>query len=217
VRDAEDDWLTWAKRLQALAATGAHFTDDPHHVERYGEIASLANAMLARLASVPVEHIEGLAPIQGDRYVTPQLDVRGAVFDRPVDAPGDARVLLVREAADGRWTLPGGYADVGLSAGENVVKEIAEEAEIEVVVARLYAVRHKAKHAYRPDVRDFYKLFFLCERVDDVEPGAGDETTDAGWFTLDALPRLSTGRTIEADVRAAFAHRAEPGRLVEFD
>ena len=89
--------------------------------------------------------------------------------------------------------MPGGYADVGLSASENVAKEISEEANIEVVARSLYSVRHKAKHAYSQDARDFYKFFFLCEQTDDADPTPGLETSDVGFFPLSKLPALSKG------------------------
>ena len=40
-------------------------------------------------------------------YVTPKIDVRGAIFDER------ERVLLMREKTDGRWSMPGGWADPG--------------------------------------------------------------------------------------------------------
>ena len=43
-------------------------------------------------------------------YGTPKIDMRGVVLS-------EGRVLLVREIGDTRWTLPGGWADVGESPG----------------------------------------------------------------------------------------------------
>ncbi|MGQ7862460.1 NUDIX hydrolase [Pseudomonas sp. 32A] len=199
----ENTWLAQAKRLQALASTGLHFCTDDFERERLEEIAQIAHSMLAQLGEVPLERITGLVPDFARRYSTPMIDVRGAVID------GD-RILLVRELTDGCWALPGGYADIGLSAAENIVKEIREEAGLTVTARALYSVTHKAKGLYRPDIRDFYKLYFLCERVDQLAPMAGFETTEVGFFSLDDLPPLSRGRTIESDLEAAFAfHRGE--------
>ncbi len=206
----EDPWLAWAKRLQAIASTGLHFGAHDYDKERYAEVGEIAQQMLAALGEVPIRRIQDLVPDFAQGYVTPKIDVRGAVFD------GDA-ILLVRERTDGLWTLPGGYADVGLSAAENVVKEIAEEANLPVSAQRLYAVRHKAKHAYKPDTRDFYKFFFLCDRLDEAIPVAGSECLDAGFFAAAELPALSMGRVIQADIDAAYAHREDPGRLTIFD
>jgi hypothetical protein len=102
----EDQWLKWAKRLQAIASTGLHFSKEDFDRERYREVATIAHSMLASLGNIPVERIEGLLSDFAKGYATPKIDVRGAVID-------DEKVLLVREKSDGLWTLPGGFADVG--------------------------------------------------------------------------------------------------------
>ena len=64
--------------------------------------------------------VEGLFAEQTG-YATPKVDVRGAVIE-------DGRILLVREIADsGRWTMPGGWADVNQSPSECVIRELREE------------------------------------------------------------------------------------------
>ncbi|HEY0594626.1 NUDIX domain-containing protein, partial [Sphingopyxis sp.] len=143
-------------------------------------------------------------------YATPKVDVRGALVE-------DEAILLVREQCDGLWTLPGGFADVGLSPARNVEKEFQEEAGLRVSARRLFGVRHKASSGYPPDVRDFYKMFFLCDRTDCAIPRPGDETTDARFFGIDDLPPLSRGRTIEADILAAFAFAADAAKPAFFD
>lgn len=206
----EDIWLTWAKRLQGIASTGLHFTRDEYDRERYAEVAAIASEMLSSLADVPIGRIQGLVSDFESGYATPKVEVRGAVFE-------ELRILLVRERSDGLWTMPGGFADVGRSAGENVVKEIWEEASLRVRAQSLYGIRHKAKHEYKSDVRDFYKLFFLCEPTEDATPRPGLETAEVGYFSVDELPPLSTGRVLEKDIRAAFEFKADPRRRVFFD
>jgi ADP-ribose pyrophosphatase YjhB (NUDIX family) len=206
----EDQWLKWAKRLQAIASTGLHFSKDEFDRERYGEVAAVAASMLASLGSIPIERIERLLSDFARGYATPKVDVRGAVIE-------EGKILLVRERSDGLWTLPGGYADVGLSATENVIKEIREEAGIRASVTGLYSVRHKAKQAYEPDILDFYKMFFLCRRVDGETPKPGSEILDATFFTRDGLPQLSRGRVIESDIEAAFMFHENPERTALVD
>ncbi len=209
-RAVENTWLSWAKQLQAIASTGVHFTDEKFDEERYLAVADIANQMLATLADVPVGRIEDLTVDFAAGYVTPRVDVRGAVFS----AQG---ILLVREASDGLWTLPGGYADVGLSPRENVEKEVWEEAALRVTARQLYCVRHKAKHDYNSDIRDFYKMFFICEQIGSQTPKAGVETTDVGFFGPDELPPLSTGRVLAADIALAFATRDSADERATFD
>jgi len=206
----EPQWLTFGKRLQAIASTGLHFTRDPFDRERYEEVEVIANSMLASLADVPIERIAGLVSDHARGYATPKVDVRGALIE-------DNAILLVREQSDGLWTLPGGFADVGLSPSRNVEKEIFEEAGLKVSASRLYGVRHKAGSGYPADVRDFYKMFFLCDRSDRKEAQARGETIDARFFAVDALPSLSQARTIESDIIAAFAFAADSERPAFFD
>ncbi|MEX0286856.1 MAG: NUDIX hydrolase N-terminal domain-containing protein [Paracoccaceae bacterium] len=204
----ENAWLARIKRILAIAETGRNFTSDDFERERYDELSAIARGMLADLGSVPLNRIDGLVPEYTAKYATPSIDVRGAVIR------GD-RILLVREKLDGKWSLPGGFADIGYSAAENTEKEVFEEAGLQVRAERLYALRHKAKHAaYPPDVRDFYKLHFLCREEAEVDPEIGPETTDVGFFTADALPVLSLGRIMEQDITDAFAaHAASDGRV----
>jgi ADP-ribose pyrophosphatase YjhB (NUDIX family) len=205
----ESSWLARAKRLQAIASTGLYFSKDVFDRERFQEIAEIANAMLAELGSVPLARIEGLVSDFAKGYATPKVDVRGAVID------GDC-ILLVREKS-GRWSLPGGFADIGLSAAENICKEIEEEAGLRVSARRPFSIRHKAKHAYDPDARDFYKIFFLCDRLDDALPQSGAETDGAAFFPRHQLPPLSRSRVLESDIEAAFLFHEDPARITLFD
>lgn len=206
----ESQWLNAAKKLHALAETGIQFTKDEYDLERYQEISDIAVQLLASLGSIPVEVIANLVGIGSKGYVTPKVDVRGAVFR------GD-EILLVREKSDGLWTLPGGYADVGLSPGENIEKEIFEEAGLQVRATSIYSVRHKAKGEYDPDTRDFYKLFFLCEPERDFEVLAGSEVDAAAYFSITNIPPLSTGRVVRSDLQAAWEYRAQYQRETHFD
>lgn len=203
----ENGWLKFAKRLQAIAATGSHYSKDAFDRERFEEIARIADAMLADLGNVSLERIAGLIPPSGGGYATPSIDVRGAILR-------DNTVLLVQEKNDGMWTLPGGFADVGSSAAENVAREIREEAGMTVSVTALYSIRHKAKHDYSPDVRDFYKFFFLCESSTEQNAMPGVETDGAAFFPVDQLPKLSRGRTLKRDILDAFAFRDVQARTL---
>jgi ADP-ribose pyrophosphatase YjhB (NUDIX family) len=206
----EHSWLAKAKKLAAIASTGLHFGESEFAHERYHEIHGIASAMLADLGEVSIKKIENLLGPTGTGYETPRVDVRGAVFRA-------GKILLVKEKLDGLWTLPGGYADVGISAADNIVKEVEEEANIAVRAGKLFAVVHKAAHEYDMDIRDFYKFYFLCEQKGDAEPTTGPETTAVGFFSLDNLPPLSTGRVIEKHIRLAAEHLNNPTLPTYFD
>src|SRR6185437_7356906 len=131
----DPDWLDRAKRLQALAQSGLTFTHDRFDRERFDAIRAIAAEMIATGAGAPAERareIEVLFAAQAG-YATPKVDVRAAVFR-------DDRILLVRERSDGRWTVPGGWADVGDSPAAAVEREVLEESGFEVRAVRLAAV-----------------------------------------------------------------------------
>jgi hypothetical protein len=103
----EPKWLEWAKRLQALSQNGLTYARDPFDRERYEQIRHIAAEMLAGQAGVKIGDVLDLFVREKD-YATPKVDVRGAVFR-------DNKILLVKERSDGKWTLPGGWADVAES------------------------------------------------------------------------------------------------------
>lgn len=206
----EDSWLSMAKRLQALASTGSAYCKDEFDQERYDEVSAIALQMMADLSSKPISTISVALDEGTPGYATPKVEVRGAVFHND-------GILLVQEKSDGLWALPGGFADLGLSAAENIEKEVSEEANLAVVASHLYCVRHKAKGNYDPDLRDFYKMFFLCRPVADAAVLPGAETCGAAYFKADELPPLSTGRTIEEDLLAGWRFSADTTQAVYFD
>ena len=128
----EPHWLRIAREVRAIAQTGLAFSADGFDQQRYQRLRELAALLMAQGSAGEQESILELLR-QEKGYATPKVDVRGAAFE-------DGRVLMVREISDGKWTLPGGWADVNQSAGECVVREIAEESGFEARALKLAAV-----------------------------------------------------------------------------
>lgn len=84
---------------------------------------------------------------------------------------------MVKEKLDDRWSLPGGFCDIGLSAAENIFKEIKEESGYDAVPTKLLAVWDKNKHPHPPEPFHYYKLFIQCEIIGG-QPLTGIETSD---------------------------------------
>jgi ADP-ribose pyrophosphatase YjhB (NUDIX family) len=205
----EPAWLDWAKRLQAIAQTGLTFTGDPFDLDRYAAIRQIAAEMMAAGSAMPVEGVLQLFTRERG-YATPKVDVRGIVFR------GDA-MLFVQDRLDGRWTPPGGWADVGQSAAECVVREIAEESGYETRAVKLLAVYDRNKHPHLPAYPyHIYKLFFRCELIGGA-PATSSETTAVDFFREEALPELSLPRITPEQVTRMFAHRLHPEWPTEFD
>jgi ADP-ribose pyrophosphatase YjhB (NUDIX family) len=212
----EPDWLAWAREMQAIAQTGLAFTRDAYDRERYLRLRALAaRAMaagaMAAGAGTEAARVEALFAAEAG-YATPKIDVRGAAFN----AAGE--ILMVREVLDGgRWTLPGGWADVNLTPAENVTKEVFEESGFEVRVTKLAAVWDRSRQGHGPSPFSAYKFFFLCE----ITGGAATpslETSEVAFFAEEALPPdLSLGRVLPHQLRRMFAHRRQPALATEFE
>jgi ADP-ribose pyrophosphatase YjhB (NUDIX family) len=205
-------WLTWARELQAIAQTGLAFSRDPFDQERYRSIRSLAARIMAEHSEIELNSIEALFSQQAG-YATPKVDVRGAVFS------GDGHILLVREVADaGRWTLPGGWADVNEPPSESVMREVREEFGFEVGIRKVAAVFDRDRHGHLPPhAFHVYKLFFVCNIVGGAAR-PGPETSEIGFFPANDLPcDLSVGRVQRHQIERMFEHWRTPALPTEFD
>jgi ADP-ribose pyrophosphatase YjhB (NUDIX family) len=204
---ADTDWLELARELQAIAQTGLAYGSGRFDLERYERIRAIAAALLALGSGTEPKRI--LELFQEDGYATPKVDVRGAAFR-------DGRILLVREVSDGRWALPGGFADVNQSAVQNVVREIREEAGFDARAVKLAMISDYRRQDGPARLFSIYKLFFVCE-ITGGEPRPSVETSEVGFFDEGGLPELSTGRTTAAHIERVFRHFRQPALMTEFD
>ena len=166
---------------------------------------------MADHTGAPADRLEALFAAEGG-YATPKAGVRGAVFDDRF------RLLLVREVMDGgRWTLPGGWAEVNLTPAENVVKEVREESGYEVRVRKLAAVWDRGRQGHPPSAFSVYRFFFICDVIGGA-PATGLETSEVGWFAEHELPDdLSVGRVLPGQVKRMFAHARDDSLPADFD
>jgi ADP-ribose pyrophosphatase YjhB (NUDIX family) len=200
-----------AIKLSALAQDGLTFTANPYEVDRYQQVSRLATDLLAALSDQPAHEL-AIELGRDSGYATPKVDVRGAIFDE------QQRVLLMQERTDGRWSLPGGWADPGDSPSSAVTREILEETGYHSSAVKLIACWDREIQQNPPPLPvHVYKLFFLCRPNGTVQPPAALETLDVGWFAMDALPPLSLGRVNHRQLERALAHHLDPGLPTEFD
>ena len=198
--------LDLSRRLLALSQTGLHFSAEEYDRERYREIGDIA-AKLLELQGASATAVTS-AWFVDTGYSTPKVEVRGAIFR-------DGRVLLVRERADGKWTVPGGWADVNDSPSTAVLKEIEQESGFTARVLKLAAVYDRNKHN-PPSLFHSWKLCFVCE-ITGGEARTSYETTAVDFFALDSLPELSTGRATAEQIRRMYQHHLDPQLPTEFD
>jgi ADP-ribose pyrophosphatase YjhB (NUDIX family) len=206
----DPDWLIWARELQAIAQTGLTFNPAGYDHERYVQLQDLAVRMLAaRTAGEPAE-IAALFSAQSG-YTTPKIDVRAAIFR-------DGKILLVREIMDaGRWTLPGGWCDVGLTPAENAIKEVREETGFDVSVRKLAAVLDRHRQGHNPQIFHAYKLFFLCD-ITGGEATTSLETSEIAFFGEHEIPTdLSLERILPTQIARMFSQARQPDLPTDFE
>jgi ADP-ribose pyrophosphatase YjhB (NUDIX family) len=205
-----DRRLELLRSLHALSRTGLHFCRDEYDRERYDAIEGIAAELLAGIAALDPAQLRTVWARE-DGYVTPKVEVRGAVF-----RAADGKVLLVRETVDGLWTLPGGWAEVNDSPSGAVRREIEQESGFRVRVRKLAALYDRNGHGHTPSIHHSWKAFFLCE----IEGGAARgsyETDGVDFFPLEKLPPLSIGRCTQQQVLRMQQHFLRPEMPTDFD
>ncbi len=203
--DHNEKWLQWAVELQALAQAGLFYTRDVFDKERYERIREIAAEMVSQRSDIPVGTVKDLFCSETG-YQTPKLDSRAAIFR------GD-KILLVRERS-GFWSLPGGWVDVNVSVKENVIKEAKEEAGLDVRADMIIAVQDRDKHNLPVYAYKICKIFVLCTAIGgEFQPNT--ETTESGYFPLDALPPLAEEKNTAEQIALCFeAYHSENWKTV---
>lgn len=201
-------WLEWIKQIHAMARWGLTYAKDPFDLERYEVLLRLSVEMMADFAQMDKTRIEDLFANEIG-YLTPKVDVRGVVFQ-------DGKLLMVQEKWDGRWTIPGGWADIGLSPAEVAAKEVREEAGLEVRPIKMLAMLDKKFYAHPISPYHIYKVFMQCEITGGVI-STWLESQGVGFFGPDELPELSTQRITPEQIALLFEHHHNPTRPTDFN
>ena len=202
------NWLKWARQLQAIAQSGLTYTRNPFETERYKQVREIAVEMMVAHSDLETNKVRDLFASETG-YATPKTDVRGVVFR-------DDKILLVKELRDGRWTLPGGWADVGDSPAEATVREVFEESGYRTRAVKLLACYDRNKHGHPPSGFHIYKLFFQCE-LRGGEPADSHETSGAAFFHENEIPDLSLPRVTPVQIARFFEHYRHPEWPTDFD
>jgi ADP-ribose pyrophosphatase YjhB (NUDIX family) len=204
--------LDACRQIQAISQSGLAFSKDPYDQERFQQLKAIASDLVAAHTSHSKEYIERIFSAEAG-YATPKLDVRGAVFR-------EGRILMVREKSTQRWTLPGGYVDVGESLSESVQRELLEEAGLVVRARKVAGLFDHRKHGYKPHLYHFYKIYLLCDLLGgELGPKTNIEVSEVAFFSeseLEAL-ELDPGRVARAHILRMFEHARSPLLPTDFD
>lgn len=201
--------LDYAKRLKSIAHLGLTYANNEYDTERYRELEQISLEMMQMTTGVPSDRLAGYFNTSKE-YITAKVDIRAVVFNRQNE------ILLVKEKADGKWSLPGGWADVGQSPTEVAVKEVLEETGFNVMPLKLLAVMDKRCHPHPPQLDYVYKIFIQCDIVSGEYNQAFD-ILDVAFFKQDSLPELSEDRVLAGQIDLMFEYLKDPEKQALID
>ena len=196
-----DQLRFWAHELAAMSRTGLEFASNDYDRDRFVRTASIADGIASLV--IDAEFTPERPYLADIGVATPKVGCSVAAFD------GNGRVALIKRADNGRWALPGGYAEVGTPPSENAVRELREETGFDGELERLVGVYDNRQfHSTSP-----YQSYICCFRArivgGDATPSV--ETVEVILTALDDLPEdlSELQRAMLADaVAAASTHGA---------
>lgn len=189
------DWLDWAIELQYLAQVGLTYSKDSFDLERFQRIREISCEIVAAKTELDFEKVNDLFCSETG-FQTPKLDTRAAIIK-------DNKILLVRESSTNTWSLPGGWVDVNQSIYSNTIKEVKEEAGLDVIPSKIIAVQDRNKHNIPRYAYGICKVFVLCKLVGgEFKPNI--ETSESKFFAIDELPNLALEKNNESQIKMCF-------------
>lgn len=201
-------WLEIARELQSMGQSGFAFANNEFDKDRYKKIQLLAAKILSEYSETSREKVEDIFNLQIG-YATPKVDVRCAIVK-------DNKILLVKEKQDGKWAMPGGWADVGDIPSEVAIREAKEESGYKIKILKLIAC-FDANRGGRPlEFFHAFKIIFLCECEEKLNEH-DHEILDVDFFDFDNLPELSENRTNLKHLNEIKEHLNDKLRPTAFD
>jgi ADP-ribose pyrophosphatase YjhB (NUDIX family) len=197
------------KRLKSIADIGHLYASNEYEKERYIELQDITVKLLHLISDHSIGSLKETFPL-AESYPTAKVDIRGLILS------DDHRILLVKESADKRWSLPGGWADIGYTPKEVIIKECKEETGLDVVPQQLLAVFDKRMHAHPPQPHYVYKMVFYCKAVS-YEITKGFDVLDVQYFDVDNLPELSEDRILVSQIEMLYRKVTSPNLETYFD
>ena len=189
-----EKWLRWAVELQSISQGALYYCKDKYDIERFKRIREISAEMINYKSGISIDKVKDLF-CNETGYQTPKIDSRAAIFK-------DDMILLVKES-NGTWSLPGGWVDVDLSVKENVIKEVKEEAGLDVIAGKVIAVQDREKHNLPIYAYKVCKIFILCTVIGGKFQ-KNMETIESNYFKLDELPLLATEKNNEKQIKMCF-------------
>lgn len=187
------DILEFIVKVQQIAKVGLLYSKDPYALENYEALEQLSREFLNDGVVTPM--IEKNL-FERNIYPTPNSSVRVIVLNEKQE------VLMVKEAQDDGWAVPGGWCEIYMGMKDNAIKEVKEESGVDIELGRLLAIFRREIYKNYPSIVSEYVHYFVGRPLT-KNLIHNHETLDVGYFPLDQLPSLSR-KNSSAELRLAF-------------
>ena len=168
-------------KIQSIAKIGMVYSKDPYALTNYKEINDLSLKMLEDFMEIEFDRPNYFSR---DIYPTPNVSVRTIIFNED-----KSKVLMVREAKTGTYSLPGGWADLYDSPSQTAKNECRQEAGAEIDIIRLVGIISLTPLNSGASVPEYVVVFEANLKGNLHEHEY--ETDDVIYFPVDNLPPLS--------------------------
>ncbi|MDU8923483.1 NUDIX hydrolase [Pasteurellaceae bacterium LIM206] len=194
-------------QIQSIAQNGLAYCKNIYDIERYRQLREIAAEMLSYKTDIPADKVQCLF-CNEEGYQTPKIDTRAAIFQQD-------KILLVQET-DRLWSLPGGWVDVLETLHSNTIKEVKEEAGLEVEPQFIVAIHAQHKRNFPPFAHPVLKTFVQCRLIGgEFQPNS--ETLGSAYFALDQLPPMNHEKNTPQQVELCFQAHNSKHWVTQFD
>jgi len=164
--------LTILDEIRAIAQLGLNYTKDSYDKERYEKLLAIACREYGSASELDDEFVKQLLKKELG-YITPKVGVNGIVVKNDM-------VLLEKRYDDDTWGIPGGWAEVGESPQESLIREFWEETGLNIEVNGLVDVftRRPGDHGFP---HSSIHLLFYCS-VKGGELKKSFESRELGFY-----------------------------------
>lgn len=200
--------LDWARRIQAISQTGLEFASNEYDIERNKKLEKIAAEIISENSNLNTSDLLNIFSNQKG-YATPKVDVRTAIVKND-------KILLVKEISDGKWAMPGGWADVGDVPSEAAIREAKEECGFDVEIIKVVGVYDANRNSGELELFHAVKIVYLCKIIDG-KPTPSFETPEVSFFDFNNLPPLSENRTNLRHIEHIKAHLEDSSHFTFFD
>jgi ADP-ribose pyrophosphatase YjhB (NUDIX family) len=169
-----------ADELRGAATAWKAFAANVYEAERADQAMALAARIAALADDAPEDQIKRIFGADDWKRVSPAVGVDNLVFNER------GEVLLVRRRDNDHWCMPGGFAEIGQTPAEAVLKELWEEAGLRGETERLLGVFDGRLWGSRSRFHMIHLVYLV--RCADLTPVPGVEMLEARFFPPDALP-----------------------------